>query len=178
MKKLLPNYQFSLLLLLVLTGSCQSQKTPFAFSGSTAELAHATDISPDKNLTASIAFEPSEIVGKPAEKALYSSQEIIPAQTAKSPKAHRSISTYTSVAAHEKRPESKTVPVIRKKQDEPEKVRGRWLSGGFLAAGMALLLVALVMIIAGASGAGTIALIGGGTFLAGFIFTMLALLGR
>ena len=65
---------------------------------------------------------------------------------------------------------------IKGLKDGPTKGPLRTLSGIFLGIGMALLLAALVILILGTSGAGTLALIGGSAFLAGSILAIMALL--
>ena len=70
----------------------------------------------------------------------------------------------------------KTLKNIKNIKDGPTEGPLRTLSGIFLGFGMALLLAALVILVLGTSGAGTLALIGGSSFLVGSILAIMALL--
>ena len=152
--------------------SCKSQKP--AFSNSAA--ATTTNASlPDNNSTKTDAVpaneQPTKTVGIPAQKLVYDSTKI-----------SFKIKQKTEVETFKDNDDDDEISVSKSERIEKyrkrEKEKGNWLSGGFLASGMVLLLVSLVLVIIGSGPAGLLAIIGGSLFLAGFIFTLVALLSR
>ncbi|MFC5271300.1 hypothetical protein [Adhaeribacter terreus] len=166
-----------LIFLNLLFGSCQSSKPPLFVSGNTVPLTSQPAHLPSENelyAAATIQIPEPKTVAIPAEK-------VLPASRISQPKPIFALvqpDQPTNFPGQKLLPEKPDKALTVKTQDEPEKVRGRTLSGIFLAAGTILLLIALGLVIAGTSGAGVVAWIGGGLFLTGFIFSMVALLGR
>ena len=158
----------------LLFSGCKSQKP--AFGNNSA--ATTTNTTPADNNSGKTGATPAnnqstKTVAEPAQKLVYDSTKI-------SFKIKQKTEVETRVDPDDDdegiitSSKSERVEKYRKR----EKEKGNWLSGGFLASGMVLLLVALVLAIIGSGPAGLLAIIGGSLFLAGFIFTLVALLSR
>ncbi|MBK0403266.1 hypothetical protein I5M27_09735 [Adhaeribacter sp. BT258] len=168
-------YYFTFLGLLF-TG-CQTSKPAYLFAETAGNYPPQTRTLTSEKSPATSTPTPElkpKTVAIPEEKVLYAANTTQPVafSAASSTSEQNQFSARLQVSG---KPEKM---VSEKRYDEPEKVRSRALSGVFLAAGTILLLVALGLVIAGVSGAGIVAWVGGGLFLTGFIFSMVALLGR
>jgi hypothetical protein len=181
MKLPLLKYAVCFLFMSLLLSGCQSTKPAYLSSENTGSY-HVQKLpsASGKSLeTQSLSAEAEpKTVGFPAEKVLYAAPATQPEAFLASTNAQELTPFPAGPSAKVQLPEKAEKTVSGNTYDEPEKVRGRTLSGIFLAAGTLVLLVALGLVIAGTSGAGIVAWIGGGLFLTGFIFSMVALLGR
>ena len=157
----------------LLLSGCKSQKP--AFSSTSPATPATTPASGNNSIKPEASpgnAQPAKTVGEPAKKLVYDSTKVsfkikqkTEAETYRNPDDDDDEITIKN---------SERIEKYRKR----EKEKGNWLSGGFLASGMILLLTALVLAIVGSGPAGLLAIIGGILFLAGFIFTMVALLSR
>ena len=169
----LKHFFFFIFTSVFLLSGCQIQKPAFGNSGATSENNTASaEHSGGKPEAIPAKEQPAKTVAEPAPKMVYDSTKV-------SFKIKRKTEVETYKDADDDDDEitvSKSERIEKYRKREKEK--GNWLSGGFLAAGMALLLVSLVLVIIGSGPAGLLAIIGGSLFLAGFIFTLVALLSR
>ena len=160
----------------LLLSGCKSQHPAFSNS-SAAKQANvpATNNGSTNAGSAPAAEQPAKTVGVPAPKLVYDSTKV-------SFKIKQKTETETFKNSDDNNDEDDEITVSKsetvEKYRKREKEQGNWLSGGFLAAGMILLATALVLAIIGSGPAGLLAIIGGSLFLAGFIFTLVALLSR
>ncbi len=159
-------------LVLTLAG-CQSAKPAFNQASQPA----ATNASTQPPVTA----QPGKPETKPAGKISADSAQILLKAAAKRAQMQL-LNTPVNLDDDDDDEEALTKgspkPIQTQKYIRREKEKGNWLSGGFLASGMALLLVALILALIGSGPAGLLAIIGGALFIAGVIFTMVALLSR
>ena len=172
----LKHFLFLLLTSGILFSGCKSQKP--AFGNSSAVTSNNTPTSGNtsgKTETAPANNQPAKTVGQPTQKLVYDSTKV-------SFKIKQKTEVETSKDSDDDDDDDEIITSSKTERVEKyrkrEKEKGNWLSGGFLAAGMALLLVSLVLVIIGSGPAGLLAIIGGSLFLAGFIFTLVALLSR
>jgi len=148
----------------LLVSACRSQQAGFPASSAT------TPANPPVSSGNQPPQEPTKTVPKPAPKLVYDSTKI-----SFKIKQKTEVETYKNADDDDDEVtvrKTETVQKYRKKKIIDDK----WLSGGFLAAGMLLLATSLVLVIIGTGSAGLIAIIGGSLFLVGFIFTLVELL--
>ena len=176
MRSFLKLFRFYLPACCLLLSGCHAAKTPFVFN-TTETLPLATGNPETQPETPPQLVAPSLLQKYPANKTVAASaKKVRPFVAGLLPKPNATALPEKQLVSPLVLKKMVRAEHIRKVKDEPVKGPVYTLSGIFLALGMVLLLAALVMAIIGTGGAGTVALIGGGSFLIGSIFGLVSLL--
>ena len=179
MRSFLKLFRFYLPACCLLLSGCHAARTSFVFN-TTETLSLATENPETQPETPEHHAAPSLLQKYPANKTVAASaKKVRPFVAGLLPKPNATAwpeKQFVSPLVLKKMVRAEHIRKVKDVKDEPVKGPVYTLSGIFLALGMVLLLAALVMAIIGTGGAGTVALIGGGSFLIGSIFGLVSLL--
>ena len=156
-----------------LLSACKSSKPAFGNSSANPATAASPNSNSAKTVPTPTKEQPAKTVGEPAQKLVYDSTKV-------SFKIKQKTKVETFKDDDDDDDEitvSKSESTKKHRSHAAEEKMEKWLSGSFLASGMALLLTSVVLVIIGSGPAGLLAIIGGALFLTGFILTLMELLG-
>lgn len=175
MKYFLPPYIFFIIASGLFLGSCHSTN-PANFPQQQPEISGTpSSAAPDTSVPKPIAGQTPE---KKSETVAASGKKVKTKVVSVTPESYTQAESNNNASPKKSRLSSwyKKLEDIHDEPDEPVKGPAYTFSGIFLGLGMALLLTALVLAIIGTGGAGTLAIVGGSSFLAGSILAIICLM--